>query len=88
MAKTTRSHPTSPFVLPEPFLWTILIFSTFGPKMELRFLYFPTSLQVKKLAPKGKKMRMEHPFILFVCRNVIYYIVFTMIVSLWGKSTF
>ena len=64
MAKTIRSHPTSPFVLPEPIFWTTLIFSIFGPKMDLRFLHFPTSLHVKTLAPKGKKMRMDQPFIL------------------------
>ena len=64
MAKTIRSHPTFPFILPEPICWTTLIFSKFGPKMDLRFLHFPTSLQVKRLAPKGKKMRMDHPFIL------------------------
>ena len=78
MAKTIRSHPTSPFILPEPICWTTLIFSKIGPKMDLHFLHFPTSLQVKRLAPKGKKMRMDHPFILGFCQNVID-VVFTRI---------
>ncbi len=72
MAKTIRSHPTSPFILPEPIFWTTLIFSGFGPKMDLRFLHFPTSLRVKRLAPKGKKMRMDHPFILGFCQDVTF----------------
>ena len=70
MAKTIRSHPTSQILVPEPFFWTILIFSGFGPKMDLPFLHFPTSLQVKRPPPKGKKMRMDHPFILCFCQNV------------------
>ena len=64
MAKTIRSHPTAHFVLPEVIFWTTLIFSKFGPNMDLHFLHFPTFLQVKRLAPKGKQMRMDHPFIL------------------------
>ena len=55
MAKTIRSHPTYHILVLEPNLWTILIFSGFGPKMDLRFLHFPTSLRVKRLAPKGQK---------------------------------
>ena len=55
--------------------------------MDLHFLYFPTSLQVKRLAPKGQKMRMDHPFILGFCQNVILYIVFTRFVQLLGKQT-
>ena len=87
MAKTIRSHPTSPFILPEPIFWTTLIFSKFGPKMNPHFLHFPTSLQVKRLAPKGKKMRMDHPFISDFCQNVTFYIVFTIIFPLLGKKT-
>ena len=78
MAKTIRSHPTSHILVLEPTFWTTLIFSGFGPKMDLHFLRFPTSLQVKRLAPKGKKMRMDHPFILGVCQKVIFDIVFTV----------
>ena len=79
MAKTIRSHPTSHILVSEPFFWTTLIFSRFGPKMDLRVLHFPTSLHVKRLAPKGKKMRMDQPFILVFCRNVIFDSVFTII---------
>ena len=86
MAKTIRSHPTSPFILPEPIFWTTLIFSKFGPKMDLRFLHFSTSLQVKRLAPKGKNMRMDHPFTLGFCQNVTFYIVFTMIFMCFQKE--
>ena len=86
MAKTIRAHPTSPFILPEPIFWTTLIFSKFGPKMDLHFLHFPTSLQVKRLAPKGTKMRMDHPFILGFCQNVTFDIVFTIIFSLFGQN--
>ena len=88
MAKTIRSHPTSPFILPEPIFWTTLIFSGFGPKMDLRFLHFPTSLRVKRLRPKGKKMRMDHPFILGFCQHLTFYIVFTHIFHVVGKPTF
>ena len=79
MAKTIRSHPTSPFVLPEPIRWTIPMFSKCGPKMDLHFLHFPTSLRVKRPRPKGKKMRMDHPFILGFCQNVTFDMVFTII---------
>ena len=85
MAKTIRSHPTSHIIL-EPTFWTTLIFSGFGPKIDLRFLHFPTSLQVKRPPPKGKKMRMEHPFILGFCQNLTFYIVFTIIFSLFGQN--
>ena len=86
MAKTIRSHPTSPFILPEPTFWTTLIFSKIGPKMGLHFLHFPTSLQVKRLAPKGKEMRMDHPFILGVYQNVTFYIIFTINFHFVGKT--
>ena len=86
MAKTIRSHPTSPFFLLEPMFWTTLIFSKIGPKMDLHFLQFPTSLQVKRLAPKGKKMRMDHPFILCFCQNVTFDIVFTICVFHFGRK--
>ena len=88
MAKTIRSYPTSPFILPKPICGTTLIFSRFGPKMDLRFFHFPTSLQVKRLAPKGKKMRMDHPFILGFCQNVTFYIVFPIIFSCFWKKHF
>ena len=86
MAKTIRSHPTSYILVLEPFLGTTFIFSGFGPKMDLRFLHFPTSLRVKRLAPKGKKMRMDHPFILGFCQHVTFDMVFTIIFSLFGKN--
>ena len=86
MAKTIRSHPTSPFILPEPIFWTILIFLKFGFKIDLHFLHFPTSLQVKRLAPKRTKMRMDHPFILGFCQNVTFDMVFTLIFSLFRKN--
>ena len=60
----------------------------FGPKMDLHFPHFPTSLQVKRLAPKGKQMRMDHPFILVVCQNVTFDMVFTIMFSIcWGRKT-
>ena len=43
-------------------------------------------LQVKRLAPKGKKMRMDNPFILGFCQNVFFDMVFTIILSLLGKN--
>ena len=55
MAKTIRSHPTSHILVLEPIFWTTCIFSRFGPKMDLRFLHFPTSLQVTKQPPKENK---------------------------------
>ena len=89
MAKTIRSHPTSPFILPEPIFWTTLIFSKFGPNMDLRFLHVPTSLQVKRPRPKGNKKRMDHPFILYFCQYLTFYIVFTIFFQLFGaKPTF
>ena len=85
MAKTIRSYPTSPFILPEPIFWTTLIFKKYGPEMDLHFLHFPTSLQIKRLAPKGKKMRMDHPFMLDFCT---FNIVFTIIFHFFGKFHF
>jgi len=82
MAKTIRSHLTSPFIHPELFVGLLLYFQNLDPnEMDLRVLHFPTSLQVKQLAPKGKKVRMDHPFILGFCQNVTFDIVFTIIVS-------
>ena len=86
MAKTIRSHPTSHILVLEPFFWNTLKFSGFGPKMDLRFLHFPTSLRVKRPRPKGKKMRMDHPFILGFCQNLTFYIVFTIISSFFRKN--
>ena len=86
MAKTIRSHPTSPFILPEPILWTTLIFSKFGPNMDLPFLHFPTSLQVNRLAPKGKKMRMGHPLISGFWQNLIFDMVLAIMFSLFGQN--
>ena len=56
--------------------------------MDLRFLHFPTSLQVNKLAPKGKKMRMDHPFILGFCQNVTFDMVFMIVFIFWEKNNF
>ena len=86
MAKTIWSHPTSPFILPEPFFWTTLIFSGFGPKMDLRFLHFPTSRRVKRPRPKENKMRMDHPFILGFCQNIIFDMVLTIIFPFFRKN--
>ena len=86
MAKTIRSQTTSHIFVPEPTFWTILIFSGFGPKMDLRFLHFPTSLHVKRPRPRGKKMRMDHPFILGFCQNVNFDMVFTIIFSLFREN--
>ena len=88
MAKTIRSHPTSHILVSEPTFWTTLIFSRFGPKMDLRFLHFPTSLHVKRLAPKGKKMRMDHPFILGFCQNVTFYLYLPYVFNFGGKTHF
>ena len=89
MANTIRSHPTSHMLVLEPIQGTTFIFSRFGPKMDLRFLHFPTSLHVKKPRPKGKKMRMDHPFILGCCQNLTFDMVFTIIFHLFvGKTNF
>ena len=89
MAKTIRSHPTSHIFVLEPTFWTTLIFSKFGPKMEIDSLHFPTPLQVKRLAPKGKKVRMDHPFILGFCQNVTFDIVSTILFHVFlQKNTF
>ena len=81
MAKTIRSHPASHILVLEPIFWTTVIFSGFGPKMDLGFLHFPTSLHVKKPRPRGNKMRMDHPFILGFCQNIIFDMVFSIILS-------
>ena len=86
MAKTIRSHPTSHILVLEPFFGTTVIFSGFGPKLDLRFLHFPTSLRVKRPRPKGKKMRMDHPFILGFCQNLTFDIVFTIIFPFFRKN--
>ena len=86
MAKTIRSHPTSPFILPEANFWTTFIFSEFGPEMDLRLLHFPTSLHIKRLAPKGEKMRMDHPSILDFCQHVTFDMAFTVYFSFSEKK--
>ena len=88
MAKTIRSHPTSHILVLERFFGTTYIFSGFGAKMDLRFLHFPTFLRVKRPRPKGKKMRMDHPFILGFCQNVTFDIVFTIIFHFLVKIHF
>ena len=88
MAKTIRSHPTSHILVLEPTFWTTLIFSGFGPKMDQRFLHFPTFLRVKRPRPKRKKMRMDHPFILGFCKNVTFDIVSTIIFPFFRKTHF
>ena len=86
MAKSIRSHLTSHILVLEPILGTTFIFSRIGPKMDLRILHFPTSLQVKRPSPKGQKMRMDQPFILGFCQNVSFDSVFTIIFSLFGQK--
>ena len=49
--------------------------------MDLHLLHFPTSLQVKRLAPKGKKMRMDRPFILGFCKHLTFDIVFFFLID-------
>ena len=46
----------------------------------------PTSLQVQRPPPKGKKMRMDHPCILGFCQNVTFDLVFSMIFPLLGEN--
>ena len=72
MAKTIRSHPTSHILVLGPVFWTTPIFSKCEPKMDLRVLRFPTSLQVKRPRPKGKKMRMDQPLTLGFCQKVTF----------------
>ena len=55
--------------------------------MDLQCLHFPTSLQVKRLAPKGKQMRMDHPFILGFCQHVTFDMVFTISLHIFLKKT-
>ena len=86
MAKTIRSHPTSHILVLESTILILLIFSGFGPKMDLRFLHFPTALRVKRPRPRGKKMRMDQPFILSFCQNLTFDMVCTLIFSLFGQD--
>ena len=55
MAKTIRSHPTSPFILPEPIFWTTLIFSGLGPKNGPTFSSFSNLPTCKNTTPQRKK---------------------------------
>ena len=86
MAKTIRSHPTSHILVLEPIFGITLIFGKIGPNMDLHFLHFPAFLHVKRLAPKGKKMRMDQSFILGFCQNVTFDMIFTIIFSLVGQN--
>ena len=88
MAKTIRSHPTSHILVLEPILGTTFIFSRFGPKMDLHFLHFPSSLHVKRPRPKGKKMRMDHPFILGFCQNLTLILYLPSFFHFFGKTYF
>ena len=53
-----------------------------GPTFS-SFSNLPTS---KKTGPEGRKMRMDHPFILGFCQNVTFDIVFTRICHFSGKN--
>ena len=56
--------------------------------MDLRFLHFPTSLRVKRPRPKGKKMRMDHPFILGFCQIVTFDSIYNLFSHFLRKTTF
>ena len=89
MAKTIRSHPTSHILVLEPTFWTTLIFSGFGPKMDLRVLHFPTSLQVKRPPPQRKKdARGPSLHIRFLWKSNFLYCIYHHFSTFWAKPTF
>ena len=87
MAKTIRSHPTSPFILPEQLLldysYIFKIWTKNGPTFS-SFSNLPTSK--KTTPPKEKTMRMDHPFILGFCQNLIFDMVFTIFFRCFRKN--
>ena len=89
MAKTIRSHPTSHIFVLDPIFRTTLIFSRFGPKMELRFLHFPTSLQVKRPRHKGKRNAHGPSLhIRFLSKCDFWYGIYHHFFTFWSKPTF
>ena len=89
MARTIRSNPTSPFILPEPTFGTTLIFSIFGPKMDLRFLHFPTSLQVKRPSPqRTKDAHGPSLHIRFLSKSHFLFCIYNHFPTFWSKPTF
>ena len=88
MAKTIRSHPTSHILVLEPIFWTILIFSKFGPKMDLCFSFsdLPTS---EKTTPQ-RKQNAHGPslHIRFLSKCNFWYCIYHHLSTCWGKLTF
>ena len=88
MAKTIRSHPTCPFIPPEPILWTTLLFSKSGPKMHLRVLHFPTPHTGKKTAPQRKKNAHGPSLhIRLLSKRHFLYCMYNHISTVWSKPT-
>ena len=87
MAKTIRSHPTSHILVLEPIFGLFLYFHKTTPKWTYIFFIFHLPTSEKTTPPKGKKMRMDHPFILGFCQNVTFYIVVTIIFQFVRKKT-
>ena len=89
MAKTIRSHPTSHILVLEPTFWTTLIFSGFGPKMDLRFLHFPNLPTSKKTGPQRKKDAHGPTLhISFLSKCHFWYCIYTHFPTCWSKPTF
>ena len=89
MAKTIRSHPTFIICVMELIGWTTFTFSKYGPKMDLHFLHFPTSLQVKRLASKGTKdAHGPSLHIRFLSKCHFSFGIYHHFLIFWSKLTF
>ena len=89
MAKTIRSHPTSPFVLPEPICWTTLIFSKFGPKNGPTFSSFSEFPTGKMIGPQRKEdAHGPSLHIRFLSKPVFLYCIYYQFSTFGAKPTF
>ena len=86
MAKTIRSHPTSPFVLPEPIFWTTLkMWTQNGPT----FSSFPDLPTTKKTGPQRKKdAHGPSLHIRFLSKCDFLYCIYYDLFAFWGKTHF
>ena len=86
MAKTIRSHPTSPFILPEPFFGLFLYFQiwTQNGHMFSSFSNLPTC---KKTGPQRKKDAHGPYLHIRFGKNVTFDMVFTIMFSFFREKT-
>ena len=74
------------------FFGLLLYFKKLDPTWTYVFFIFQPPYKWKDHSPKGKKMRMDHPFILGFCQKVtvdiVFYNIYNHFITFWSKPTF